>query len=544
MTTDAELLQRYTSAGAEDAFAELVRRHITLVYSTALRQLGDDSHLAQDVTQRVFAALARKGHALTDRAALAGWLYLAAHHAAVEFVRANSRRKIREQEAHAMQELTAVSAAEDWARVRPLLDAAMRDLSETDREAVLLRFFEQQSYADVGAALNLSVDAARMRVDRAIEKLRGLLGRRGITSTGAALGAALANQAIALPVDLIASVTGAALRHGGPNLGAGTTEAGAFSIMNLPTLAISTIALIAIGGAVYQAREARRAESATQTAAQQVSVLRAQLHSIERDLASTREQLAAVQSRVAPAAPAFGMAPPRQAAAAAPGSGSGAVARWGFRSSDGTLQESTSFIDTPEGRRAMLYEAAESTYAAFFRQQAWTGQQKETFKALMADRKELGRQLLQGALAGGTPPTREMALKVTDQTTRDFEVRMGAALGDGAVEALRDFETKKPLRNLADNLAKKLFYTDAPLSPAQADQLVAALAKSVQSAEGRIDLNAVGGESLIAPALAVLSPTQVDAFRELEAQRLKQREIEQQAMAERVNAGRNQTPTR
>ena len=168
MSTDAELLQRYSAERAEEAFAELVRRHITLVYSAALRHLRGDAHLAQDVTQTVFTALARKAPTLAGRTALAGWLYLAAHHAAAEIVRADRRRRGREQEAYAMQELNAMSAADDWDRVRPVLDAAMHELSKTDREAVLLRYFEQQSYADVGAALNLTVDAARMRVDRAL----------------------------------------------------------------------------------------------------------------------------------------------------------------------------------------------------------------------------------------------------------------------------------------------------------------------------------------------------------------------------------------
>src|SRR5215208_1045986 len=107
MTTDGELLQRYATANSESAFAELVQRHLGLVYAAALRQLGGDAHLAQDVAQTVFTALARKASALGDRASLAGWLYLGTHHAAAQVVRADQRRRTREQEAHAMHEILA-----------------------------------------------------------------------------------------------------------------------------------------------------------------------------------------------------------------------------------------------------------------------------------------------------------------------------------------------------------------------------------------------------------------------------------------------------
>jgi RNA polymerase sigma factor (sigma-70 family) len=206
MSTDAELLRRYVTQKSESAFTELVQRHVALVYSTALRQLGGDAHLAQDVTQTVFTALARKAESLTGRSALAGWLYLGAHHAAAQAVRTDQRRRAREQEAHIMHELFSPEASAlptEWGRVRPVLDDALRELRDDDREAVLLRFFERRPFAEIGAALNMSEDAARMRTDRALDKLHALLARRGITSTGAALSVALSNQAmVATPAGL------------------------------------------------------------------------------------------------------------------------------------------------------------------------------------------------------------------------------------------------------------------------------------------------------------------------------------------------------
>lgn len=213
MTEDTELLRLYAENRSETAFAELVQRHLNLVYSTALRQLNGDAHAAEDVAQTVFNALARKASSLTTHRTLAGWLYLGAHHAATQTVRGERRRHAREWEAHTMQELSVSSeSAADWDRVRPVLDDAMAILGEDDREAVLLRYFEQRPFAEIGAALKLSEDASRMRVDRALEKLRILLGRRGITSTGAALVAALGNQAmVAAPSGLAVSITGSAI---------------------------------------------------------------------------------------------------------------------------------------------------------------------------------------------------------------------------------------------------------------------------------------------------------------------------------------------
>lgn len=217
MNDDAELLRRYAGEGANDAFAELVRRHVDLVYSAALRQLNGDAHLAADATQLVFADLARKAGALAGHRVLAGWLFTSTRFATAKLVRGERRRQAREQEAQLMQELTRDDPAAqlDWQRVRPVLDDVLSELSENDREAILLRFFEGRDYASVGAKLNLADNTARMRVERALDKLRALLERRGVTSTSAALAAALANQAvIAAPTGLAATVTGAALAGG------------------------------------------------------------------------------------------------------------------------------------------------------------------------------------------------------------------------------------------------------------------------------------------------------------------------------------------
>lgn len=213
MTTDAELLRRYAEEKSEAAFGELVRRQVNLVYAVALRQCGGDASLAQDVTQRVFTDLARKARQLSGRAMLGGWLYRSTWFAASDVVRTERRRRAREQEAQAMQDAAKPAATDaDWENLAPLLDQCVGELSERDRDAVVARFFEGKTFSEIGAMLRLTEDAARMRVERALDKLRATLVRRGATSTSAALGLALANQAAtAAPAGVAASIAGTAL---------------------------------------------------------------------------------------------------------------------------------------------------------------------------------------------------------------------------------------------------------------------------------------------------------------------------------------------
>jgi RNA polymerase sigma factor (sigma-70 family) len=196
---DCELLRRYADERDEAAFEEIVRRHIGLVYQAALRQTGDAS-LAEDVTQAVFTDLARKAGELVERASIVGWLYTSTRFAAANARRGEQRRRAREQEVFVMQKTTTDAAGEataraDWERLRPVIDEALHALDERDREAMLLRFLEGRSLAEVARKLAVKEDTARVRVTRALDKLAGLLSRRGITSTATALSVALGRKA-------------------------------------------------------------------------------------------------------------------------------------------------------------------------------------------------------------------------------------------------------------------------------------------------------------------------------------------------------------
>jgi RNA polymerase sigma factor (sigma-70 family) len=208
-----ELLRRYVAGQSETAFAELVRQHIALVYSAALRQVNGDVPAAQDVTQAVFTDLARKAPGLTSHPSLTGWLYTSTRYQAAKARRAEQSRRSHEQEAHEMNQLLQSTDADTtWQELRPMLDDAMHDLSATDREAVLLRYFERLPLAEIGARLGLTDKAAHMRVERAIDRLRAALAKRGVTSTVTALAVALAARAVgSVPAGLAAQVSHAAV---------------------------------------------------------------------------------------------------------------------------------------------------------------------------------------------------------------------------------------------------------------------------------------------------------------------------------------------
>ncbi len=263
MTSDGELLRRYTDSHREDAFAELVRRHLDLVYSAALRQVNGDAHLAQDVAQLVFTDLARKASSLAGQQAITGWLYTGAHYAAAKAVRAERRRQTREQEAHAMQELLHDSEPNpDWESLRPVLDTAMHELNASDREVILMRYFENRPHADIGQQLGLSENTARMRIERALEKLRIILSRRGITTSAAALSIVLtANAVQAAPLGLSAAITAVAATTLATTATTTTlATATTMNWINIKSVAAIVAAALTAGTATHfvQQREANR----------------------------------------------------------------------------------------------------------------------------------------------------------------------------------------------------------------------------------------------------------------------------------------------
>jgi RNA polymerase sigma factor (sigma-70 family) len=298
MTSDAQLLRNYADSRSEDAFAELVRRHLNLVYSAALRRVNGDAHLAQDVTQSVFTDLARKAALLSRRPVLTGWLYTSAHFAATKAVRAESRRRSREQEAQTMNTLlTEAANSPDWPRLQSILDEAMHELREADREAILLRFFENRQHGDIGARLGVSENTARMRIERALAKLRAHLVRRGLTTTTGALSAAISANAVQLaPAGLAATVTSGSLA----GAAGGTTAFTVLKIMSMSKLQIGVTALVLAGVATTlvlqrQSQAALRGEN---------SLLRKEIGQLETDNAMLADRVGQMKRMSIPTLPA------------------------------------------------------------------------------------------------------------------------------------------------------------------------------------------------------------------------------------------------
>jgi len=199
-----QLLARYARGDAEEAFAEIVSRHADLVHSAALRQVRSPD-LAKEVAQTVFIDLARKARQLPPDTVLVGWLYEVTRRRAIDVVRREVRRRGREQIALELQSMNATT--EEWTRIEPLLDEAMGALDETDRLAVLLRYFQNKPLSDVGQALGVTDDAAQKRVSRAVEQLRRFFSRRGITVGAGGLVTALSvNSVVAAPLGVIKTI--------------------------------------------------------------------------------------------------------------------------------------------------------------------------------------------------------------------------------------------------------------------------------------------------------------------------------------------------
>lgn len=233
---DLTLLRDYATRNSEAAFAELVSRRVGFVYAAALRQVRDP-HRAEEITQAVFTILAQKAEKISDQTILAGWLFKTTRYAAIAQTRELAKQSVRlaaiEQELQMHSEIHSAAPDPLWEKMSPLLDEALATLGETDRQAVLLRFFENKSLAEVGGALGTGEDTARKRVSRALEKLHKFFNRRGLSSTTAIIAGTLtANSVHAAPPALAKTVTAVALAKGAAASGSVVTLIkGAMKIM-------------------------------------------------------------------------------------------------------------------------------------------------------------------------------------------------------------------------------------------------------------------------------------------------------------------------
>ena len=278
--TDSLLLKAYVERRLEAAFNELVHRHVDLVYSAAIRMVRDP-HLAEDVTQGAFIALARQASELVERATLAGWLHRTAQNIAAQTVRTTERRRAREQEAFAMSEQISTSPDVWWEQIEPHLDAALGELIDADRDAVVLRYFHKKSAAEIAAILGVSDDAAQKRVSRAVEKLREVFAKNKITIGAGSLGILISANAVqAAPAGLATKILAAT---SGITVTAGITM--------IQKFLIAGFAAVAIGGGIYSFHLKKQIAALQE---QQTS-LNQQMAQMSQERDDAKNQLAAAQ---------------------------------------------------------------------------------------------------------------------------------------------------------------------------------------------------------------------------------------------------------
>jgi RNA polymerase sigma factor (sigma-70 family) len=288
--TDLELLARYTRRHAEDAFAEIVRRHLGLVYSAALRQVRSPQ-LAEEVAQSAFADLARQAARLKPDTILTAWLYQVTRRTAIDVIRREASRQSREQIASEMNAMNATTA--DWAHLEPLLDEAMHALDDPDRAAVLLRYFENKSLREVGQALGASENAVQKRLTRAVEHLREYFAKHGATTSAGGLVAVISANAVqAAPIGLATAISTAASLAGAAFTAttATATKAIAMTTLQKAIVGAAFVATVAVG--IYESRRASNLKSQVETLQQQHVK---KVHQLENTLEDTTRQLIALR---------------------------------------------------------------------------------------------------------------------------------------------------------------------------------------------------------------------------------------------------------
>lgn len=508
MNDDATLLRRYATGQSREAFEELVRRYLPLVHAAALRRLGGDSHRAEDVAQQVFCAVARQAARLAVHPSLAGWLYTTTRNEVITVVRTESRRRTRERVAQTMSPgHEDPTPPADWSQLRPVLDAAMDELDDRDREAVLLRFFRGLPFAEIGRATGLQEDAARKRVERALDRLRGHLRPHGITSSAAALAALLGQQAAgAVSPGLVAAVTGGALGAGG---GAAT---GVAAILTAGKVQIG-LALAAAGGAVgWVSQQPRLVALRSENAA---------LHRQVAELAAAGTASVPQPATSAPPVPGSGIPAARSAgvAASAPASMRPALPEPNPNVRPRVEPPPASLAPLPataeiEAQKADLHRR----YGPFLDERGLTAAQRDRFVELLIQQ-GLAREDLQAAVraagaSGGTRGVEQLRGQLYAPITRELRDLLGADGYPAYVDYMRTIFYRD---GYVARLEPDFSAAAAGLSAEQTKRLIQALAahdhpERVRPTDigtrSRIDWDAVVGEArgfLDARQVAVLA---------------------------------------
>jgi RNA polymerase sigma factor (sigma-70 family) len=490
---DMQLLREYASGHSEEAFSTLVSRYINLVYSAALRSVSNP-HQAEEITQSVFVILARKAGALRRGTVLSGWLYQTARLTAANFLRTELRRQHRELEAH-MQSTLNESEPDAWPQIRPLLDDAMAELNEKDRNAIVLRFFEGKPLKEVGQALGASEDAAKMRVNRALDKLREIFFRRGITLPGAALAAAISSNSIqAAPAGLAAAVAAGIGQSSALTASTLVILKGTMQTMTWikSTAAVGAAAIIALQWH-QNAAEKQQIIQLEEQSARQAEAFRAQkaeLDQVKQQNDTFSKSMESMAHDVAKARAAATTPPPSLAGTPA--------SSGGLTNVKGNML--TEMMKNPEMIKALRQQQemmVKLQYGPLARQLNLSPEQTDSLYKILVDKSLRGMQSDSSTLSGGN--TGDAAQTAADQA-KETESALQALLGDAGFKTYQDYQTTVADRTLLNSF--KSNFVDNPLSDEQQQQLLQVMTSSRQSVAGpnAPDLSQLSPEDRLAKA--------------------------------------------
>ncbi len=470
ISREMEFLRAFVEQGSESAFAELVRLRVSLVYFAALRQLGGDAHRAEDVTQVVFSTLASKAPSLIARTNLAGWLHTTTRYAAATARRADFVRKKYEEKAAVMPDENQPSSPDvQWERLRPLIDDVLQELDNRDREALLLRFFDDLSFADLAQTIGVSEDGARMRVNRALDRLHSRLSARGLTSATGALAAALSTQAGVQAPPALAS---AAIQTTAVHLAAATTPASGVFFTAFMCAAKSTSVAIAASTAVvllgtaWLWREHRRIE-VLQSDIMAQTRLSAELDGLRRAVAISQAELAQLKALEA------SLNAPR---AAAPGVGSANPAA---TTAMPVLQEQEIMRLSRAAWQAEIEERYSDLFVMFTRDLGMPAVRVEQLKGLLIERRAGLTDLDELFKAQDIKPKDNpaAALALAREAVDLAEAPIREFLGPAFFDRYRDYERTLLERGAIEQLSRQLVHSPNALNRGQTEELIRVLAQ-------------------------------------------------------------------
>jgi len=470
--SDQELLRDYAERQSDVAFAELVRRHVDFVYSAALRMVCD-SHTAEDVTQNTFIALAKNAREVRNRSVLSGWLHSTARNLAANTIRTEVRRRNREQEAAAMNELLANESDVSWKNVAPYLDDAIAELADSDRDALLLRYFERKSAREMGQIFGTSEDAAKKRVSRAVERLREFFSKRGVTIGAGGLVVLISTNAVqSAPAALAGSISTAAITTTAIHISTAVTATKVIAMTTLQKAVIGATIAVAIGTGIFEAHKNSGLRGEYQALEQQKNSLTAQVGQMQHERDVARTELASVSEENARLK-----------------SGQNLAELLKLRGEVGVLRDQSAAADSnsvpanalakvmdssteKELSRVKLHEALKQKYTPLFQQLNLSPDDTEKFYNLIIDNEMKKKTLLAQLLKGDVDVS--SALQLRDTGKAELETQIAGLLGSAGYS---QYET---YNHTADaSLAVKLLNDQLgslALNPDQTQSLQAMLA--------------------------------------------------------------------